>query len=73
MPSRCRWCARPPMRTVTVEGPGGSARRVDLCDRHLSALQRARSTAPDAERHQRRQAEAAAWAKVFGEPAPFAD
>ncbi|HEU4656091.1 MAG TPA: hypothetical protein VFR97_01135 [Capillimicrobium sp.] len=71
MPSRCRWCSRPSIRTVSVEGPDGATRRVDLCERHLGALQRARSSAPDAERHQRRMAEAAAWRRVFGEPAPF--
>ena len=61
------------MKTVSVEGPHGSTRHVDLCERHLSALSRARSSAPDAERYQRHRAEAEAWRKVFGEPAPFAD
>lgn len=73
MPPRCRWCSRPSLKTVTVESPDGGSRRVDLCDRHLTALERARSSEPDAERYRRRKAEAAAWHRVFGEPAPFGD
>jgi hypothetical protein len=71
MPSRCRWCPRPPLRTVTVEGPEGTPRRMALCDRHLMAVQRARSSHPDAAKRQQRLAEMEAWQKVFGEPPPF--
>jgi hypothetical protein len=71
MASTCRWCSRPALRTVTVEGPEGTPRRMSLCDRHLMAVQRARSSHPGAELRQQRIAEMEAWRKVFGEPPPF--
>jgi hypothetical protein len=71
MPSTCRWCSRPALRTVTVDGPEALPRRMALCDRHLMALQRARSSHPDAELRRRRLAEMEAWRRLFDEPPPF--
>jgi hypothetical protein len=71
MSGTCRWCTRPALRTIAVDAPEGAPRRMSLCDRHLIAVQRARSSSPDAEQRRRRLAEMEAWKRLFGEPPPF--
>ncbi len=59
---------------VSVEGVGGHAagvRRLALCERHLTAVQRALSSHSDAQSRKRRLAEMEAWTRTFHEPPPF--
>jgi hypothetical protein len=43
-----------------------------LCERHISAVSRARHADPDSAARRQREAEREAWERVFREPAPFA-
>lgn len=71
MPPTCRWCANPAARTIAVDAPEGAPDQMALCERHLAAVEQARSGDPGSEERERRRAESAAWERVFQEPAPF--
>ena len=71
MSNSCRWCTRPAQRTIIVEGPDGAPRHAPLCERHLSAVEKARESSPAVQRARQLSAEMEAWVRVFGEPAPF--
>src|SRR2546428_750380 len=54
MPRSCRWCQRPASRTIVVDAPDGAPARMALCDRHLTAVARARHDDPETIARRRR-------------------